>query len=84
MKAKATIRLTLKSEKQMTAIVSALKPEINKQIGLRSIVTMTVEARDLLLCVEAKDTISLRATLNTYLRWINSTINVLEALPRES
>ena len=31
----------------------------------------------LLLTVEAEDTVALRATLNAYLRWINSAVNVM-------
>jgi tRNA threonylcarbamoyladenosine modification (KEOPS) complex Pcc1 subunit len=32
------------------------------------------------LTVEASDTVALRAALNAYLRWINSTVTVLETL----
>jgi tRNA threonylcarbamoyladenosine modification (KEOPS) complex Pcc1 subunit len=38
----------------------------------------------LVLRIEAKDTIALRATSNAYLRWISSIMNVLSALERES
>jgi tRNA threonylcarbamoyladenosine modification (KEOPS) complex Pcc1 subunit len=34
------------------------------------------------LKVEAKDTVALRATLNAFLRWINSVANVLEVLEK--
>jgi tRNA threonylcarbamoyladenosine modification (KEOPS) complex Pcc1 subunit len=37
----------------------------------------------LLLKVEAKDTVALRAGLNAYLRWINSILNVFQVLERE-
>jgi len=30
--------------------------------------------------VEAEDTIALRATLNAYLHWINSTLNVIDTI----
>jgi tRNA threonylcarbamoyladenosine modification (KEOPS) complex Pcc1 subunit len=36
----------------------------------------------LLLTVEAKDTVALRATLNAYMRWINSTINVIDVVKK--
>jgi tRNA threonylcarbamoyladenosine modification (KEOPS) complex Pcc1 subunit len=34
----------------------------------------------LVLSVDAKDTIALRATLNAYLRWINSTVSVIDLI----
>jgi tRNA threonylcarbamoyladenosine modification (KEOPS) complex Pcc1 subunit len=37
----------------------------------------------LVLKVEARDTVALRAALNAYLRWINSTLNVLEVLEKQ-
>jgi tRNA threonylcarbamoyladenosine modification (KEOPS) complex Pcc1 subunit len=37
----------------------------------------------LVLNVEARDTVALRAALNAYLRWICSTISVLEALEKD-
>ncbi len=80
MKAKATVRLLFTSEKHLNALINALTPEINKQITTRSKTTLTKENRFLVLDVEANDTVALRAALNSYLRWINSTTNVLETL----
>ena len=37
----------------------------------------------LVLTVEAEDTIALRATLNAYLRWINSTVNIMRVVEDE-
>jgi tRNA threonylcarbamoyladenosine modification (KEOPS) complex Pcc1 subunit len=37
----------------------------------------------LILKIEAKDTVALRAALNAYLRWINSMLNVFQILERE-
>jgi tRNA threonylcarbamoyladenosine modification (KEOPS) complex Pcc1 subunit len=38
----------------------------------------------LVLKVEAKDTVALRAALNAYLRWIGSTVKVLEVVEHAS
>ena len=84
MKAKATIRLLFSSEKHLTALFKALTPEINRQITTRSKTTLTKENQFLLLNVEANDTVALRATLNAYLRWINSTMNVLDTVENAS
>jgi KEOPS complex subunit Pcc1 len=84
MRAKATIRLLFESEKQIGALVNALTPEVNRQIGTRSKAKLTMDGLSLLLDVEAEDTVALRAALNAYLRWINSTVNVLEAVAKVS
>ena len=84
MKAKATVRLQFSSEKRLVALVNALTPEIDKQITTRSKATLTQNSLSLVLSIEAKDTVALRAALNAYLRWINSTLNVLESLENNS
>ena len=82
MKAKAAIRLQFASEKQLRALIDALTPEVQKQISTRSTVDLSSEKQALLLKVEAKDTVALRAALNSYLRWISSTLNVLEVITK--
>ena len=84
MKARATVRLRFSSEKRLVALVNALTPEVNRQIASRSEVTLKRDFQVLVLDVEAKDTVALRATLNAYLRWINSTVNVLETIENAS
>lgn len=78
MNAKARIRLSFSSEKQLTALINALTPEIQKQIGTRSRVTLERNSLFLFLNVDAQDTVALRAALNAYLRWINSALKVLD------
>jgi tRNA threonylcarbamoyladenosine modification (KEOPS) complex Pcc1 subunit len=80
MKAKAIVRLKLASEKQLETLLCALLPEANKPITKRSIVTLEKQDSFLLLTVKAEDTVALRATLNAYLRWIASTVNVMELI----
>lgn len=84
MKAKGTVRLGVSSEKQLTALINALTPEVQKQIGTRSKITLTRDSQFLVLDVEAQDTVAMRAVLNAYLRWINSTINILETVEKVS
>jgi tRNA threonylcarbamoyladenosine modification (KEOPS) complex Pcc1 subunit len=80
MKAKAVVRLPFPSEKLQIALIHALTPEVNRQIGVRSKVSLKAEGQGLVLNVEAEDTVALRAALNAYLRWISSTLNVLETV----
>ncbi|MEM2117977.1 MAG: KEOPS complex subunit Pcc1 [Candidatus Bathyarchaeia archaeon] len=80
MKAKATIRLKFPSEKHLEIVLKALEPEIRKSPTTRSQATFTRKKNLIILSVAAKDTVALRAAINAYLRWINSTTNVLEIL----
>jgi KEOPS complex subunit Pcc1 len=84
LKAKAEVRLPFASEKQLASVVNALTPEIQRQIGVRSKTSLAVDGLVLVLSVEAKDTVALRAALNAYLRWINSTKRVLETLAKKA
>lgn len=80
MKAKTTVRLQFFSEKRLNALMNALMPEASRPATKRSKVMLTRDQQFLVLTVEASDTVALRAALNAYLRWINSTITVLDAL----
>jgi len=84
MKAKATVRLQFSSEKRLTVLINALLPEASRPATKRSKVTLTRDSQFLVLTVEASDTVALRAALNAYLRWINSTISVLDTLESAS
>ena len=80
MKAKATVRLRLPSEKHAATLLDALAPEAEKPVSMRAKAVLEREDNFLVLKVEAKDTVALRAALNAYLRWIGSAVNVLEAV----
>jgi tRNA threonylcarbamoyladenosine modification (KEOPS) complex Pcc1 subunit len=84
MKAKATVRLRLSSEKQLTTLLDALAPEAEKPVGMRARAALESEGSFLVLKVEAKDTVALRAALNAYLRWIGSAVKVLEVVENAS
>jgi tRNA threonylcarbamoyladenosine modification (KEOPS) complex Pcc1 subunit len=82
MKAEAVVRLKLQSEQELQTILRSLEPEINSPAA-RSRASLAKEDDYLILKIEAKDTIALRAALNAYLRWINSILNVFQTLERE-
>ena len=84
MKAKATVRLRLSSEKQLKSLYRALAPETNRPVSVRIKAVLEREGDFAVLKVEAKDTIALRAALNAYLRWIGSTVKVLESVEQAS
>lgn len=80
MKAQAIIRLNFSSEKQLKVVLEALKPETKTPPTRRSKVQMKGEGNILTLNFRARDTSALRAAVNSYLRWILLTKNVLESV----
>jgi len=80
--AKADIRLKFMNQKQVKTILDALTPEANALVARRANIKLQEEGLFLILTVEAEDSVALRATLNTYLRWINPIINVMDAVDR--
>jgi tRNA threonylcarbamoyladenosine modification (KEOPS) complex Pcc1 subunit len=79
-KAQAVIRFKFPSERHSEIVSKALEPEIMKTATVRSRARLEKNNSFLILKVEAKDTVALRAVLNAYLRWINSILSVLEVL----
>ncbi|HUJ85082.1 MAG TPA: KEOPS complex subunit Pcc1 [Candidatus Acidoferrales bacterium] len=79
-RAKANIRLKLQSEKQLTTLLQALDPEAKATMARRAVVKLEEDGLSLVLKVEAEDTVALRATLNAYLRWMGTVINVIDAV----
>jgi len=78
MKTNALIRLKFSSKKHLEVIFKALEPEVRKPPTMRSRANLEKEGLFLVLKIKAKDTVALRASVNAYLRWINSMRNVLE------
>jgi tRNA threonylcarbamoyladenosine modification (KEOPS) complex Pcc1 subunit len=77
-KATAYIRLQFAQEKQLTSLLEALSPETQVAQTRRANVKLEKDGSTLVLRIEAEDTVALRATLNAYLRWINSAVNVID------
>ena len=79
MKTVATVNLNFPSEKRMKIILDALGPE-TRISSKRSRVHVEGEDNRLTLIFEAKDTISLRAALNSFLHWVRLTKDVLDTM----
>lgn len=58
-------------------------PEVQASLTHRSNVQLYRADYNLVLEADAEDTVALRATINSYLRWINSILNVMDALKKE-
>ena len=83
-KARASIRLDFKSDKQVKTILDALAPEAKVPATRRAKVKLEKDGLFLVVTVEAEDNVALRATLNAYLQWINSTINIINVFEQTS
>ena len=81
-RAEATVRLKFASDKHLTTFLEALTPEANAPAARRAEISLKKDGLFLVLAVDAEDTVALRSTLNAYLRWINSAINVLDLVER--
>lgn len=82
MKASAVFRLNFSSKKDLEIVYEALLPETAKPATTRSRAELKIENTFLVLAVEAKDTVALRAALNAYLRWISAICSVLSVLEK--
>jgi len=79
-KTKASIRIEFSSPEQLATTVTALKPEINSSVTRRANVDLHVQDCFLVLNIVADDTVALRAMVNVYLRWVTSTVNIIEVI----
>jgi len=69
-KAMAVIRLALPSERAASIVQNALKPETESSPAGRSKVQVARKGRVLALVFECRDTTALRASVNSYLSWL--------------
>lgn len=63
------------SIKEAKVVAESLNPEIRHKIP-KTDIDISISKKTLLLNIEAKDVSSLRAACNSYLRWINTALNV--------
>jgi tRNA threonylcarbamoyladenosine modification (KEOPS) complex Pcc1 subunit len=80
MKTKAVLHLKFPSDRYLEVVYKALTPETVKPATSRSKVSIEKDRNMLVLKVEGKDTVALRATLNAYLRWVSTLFDVFSML----
>jgi len=76
----AVVSVDLPSSDVAGIIFRSLEPETRVSAGWRSKVWIDVTGRDLVLRFEADDTSTLRAVLNSYLRWVAMLLRTLTCL----
>ncbi len=74
----SSIRIKFSSSDIAEIILQALVPETETQIGKRALAVIKRDEDDLLIRLVAKDQIALRATMNSFLRWIDGALSTLE------
>jgi tRNA threonylcarbamoyladenosine modification (KEOPS) complex Pcc1 subunit len=67
------------SAEEARIIAESLDPEIKQKIP-KTNVQVTISEKTFSLKIEAKDISSLRAACNSYLRWINTALNVKKTI----
>ena len=74
---RAEISVEFSSKTHAEAVYRALKPETRHSIGPRSKVTIVLEGKSLQIAVSAKDISALRAAINSYLRWVSGSAELI-------
>ena len=69
------------SHLQIKAIHNAIKPETTVEVSTRAKAEISIEEEKLKMDFFAKDFVSLRAILGSYLRWLEVAIKSVKDLP---
>lgn len=75
-------KVSFPNRRWLETVFKALEPEVRKTPTMRSRAFLEKDGTFLILKIEAKDTVALRASVNAYLRWIDSMRNVLGVLEK--
>jgi len=67
---KCTVTVPFRSKREVEAVMTALRPEVDSGRSKRSIVRLEAARRRVTLTVEGSDVTGLRAAINSYLRWL--------------
>jgi len=67
---KAEFKIKFESSQDAEVVLKTIEPELKTAPSERSSVTASLDGDTIYLTIDAKDTPSLRASLNSYLRWI--------------
>ncbi len=74
----AQFEIEFDSEKEAGIVLSAIKPEVNDSPSDRTMTEVKCEENVLTIDIKAQDSPSLRASLNSYLRWVILSQQVFE------
>jgi len=77
--AEAEVSILLRSRKQLNAIAAALAPEASHPAGKKSTASIMLRGKQLKIVFRSRDSPSLRAIMNSYLRMLRATTTVCES-----
>ena len=69
--------IEFKTNKEAEIVLKSIKPEINGSPSDRTSVNMNIYGKILKITIDAMDTPSFRASLNSYLRWIKLSYEII-------
>ncbi|HID25807.1 MAG TPA: hypothetical protein EYP23_05040 [Thermoplasmata archaeon] len=72
---KIRINFLFNLQEDLKVVMKSLEPEIKKRIP-KTTVKLDYKGGEMVLTITAKDTSSLRAACNSYLRWVDTALNV--------
>ena len=76
-RAHALIRIGVRTKRHATAIADALRPEAAHPTGNKASARIVTKGRQLTIGLEAKDSATLRAIMNSHLRMLAASLNAL-------
>ena len=82
MKVLSIIKISFSCPSVVNLFFEALLPEVKTNELIRTKLSLNKEASNLFLKIEAKDTVALRAILNSYMRWISAIYDCLITLSK--
>jgi len=78
-----TSRISFEDENTCKIIADSLEIETKNLVNDRAVVTINVDKKDLFLLIKAKDSVSARAAMNSYLKLIDVSLKVLQKTTEE-
>ena len=66
------------SEHHAQIIYNSIKPELSFSRNDRSTTTIQLKNKSIIIEINSKDVVSLRASINSYVRWINLSMEILK------
>jgi tRNA threonylcarbamoyladenosine modification (KEOPS) complex Pcc1 subunit len=76
---KASFIIDFDSEDEARIVTSSIDPEIKNKIPKTKVQT-SLSGKTFTITIESADLSSLRAAINSYLRWINTALNVKKSV----
>lgn len=71
------LEIEFNTTKEAEIVLKSIKPEINGSPSDRTTVSIDIHENTLRITIDAQDTASFRASLNSYLRWIKLSYEVI-------